>query len=733
MTQRNRLNKTDFKYIRLFLIVIILIIFPLGMGAYYYLSDLLETESKQNSKNMLNQLNSAVEILLKEVDKSYIQLALDPSINDFKNDNLFEGLLQFNIIQKRMDEVINVNPTIKSIYIYYYNENVVLSSNKGILKLEEFFDKEIINEVLEGKKSMGWQSIRRVNSSLNNETEKLLTSIRPVPINMISKKAIIFINNRSDFLDEIITNISLSKDAGISVYSENWQPITSYGIDSKLVDSIYKEMDKSPDIFNKKIIDGKKYYLFHQTSLKYKWNYVVNIPVKTINKNAEFVRSITIWVCALLFFISLFISYIFSKGIRKNIDVIENKNKNLEDLLNLNKPIMQVAFLKNLLNGVSVDSEEIDERLSYYEMSDMNTKFSICFISYIENYLEYVDKYSERQKVSYSVYIKNLVEGIIKAKYNGFIIENDFDEFSIVVNFIGVYNYDILNKEIKEIVEDIYKIFIQDTKFNVFIAVGDAVEGIHNIHTSYLQAREALRNRWRVVDNIIYFSNLSGTMKNVYSYYERIEEKLVYSISNNEKESCLLIVNDLKEWIEKYNTIEDTEKIDYVFIQIIAGISKMLFIRGINVSELTYRKNIFERLNMAKTLEDRINIIYSYAIYCIEYINSLQINKNSKIISKIKAYINDNFNKENLGLEDISSNVFLSSQYISKLFKEETAENIKEYIIKIRIENAKESLMNTNKKIVQISEEVGYDKTQTFTKIFKKYVGMTPGEYREKN
>ena len=77
--------------------------------------------------------------------------------------------------------------------------------------------------------------------------------------------------------------------------------------------------------------------------------------------------------------------------------------------------------------------------------------------------------------------------------------------------------------------------------------------------------------------------------------------------------------------------------------------------------------------------------------------------------------------------------MYLSSAYISKIFKEETGEAPINYLIKMRLERARIQLeSDTQQSIKAISNSVGYEDVYYFSKLFKKYYGMSPVHYRSK-
>ncbi|GAB6928707.1 hypothetical protein JCM10914A_26900 [Paenibacillus sp. JCM 10914] len=84
-----------------------------------------------------------------------------------------------------------------------------------------------------------------------------------------------------------------------------------------------------------------------------------------------------------------------------------------------------------------------------------------------------------------------------------------------------------------------------------------------------------------------------------------------------------------------------------------------------------------------------------------------------------------------LSVKTIADRVFLHPVYLSKIYKNETGEGLGDYIIRKRMERALYLLKFTNKKIYEITAELGYQNPQYFSKMFRKYYGMTPNEYRD--
>lgn len=102
----------------------------------------------------------------------------------------------------------------------------------------------------------------------------------------------------------------------------------------------------------------------------------------------------------------------------------------------------------------------------------------------------------------------------------------------------------------------------------------------------------------------------------------------------------------------------------------------------------------------------------------------------SFIVKQVQEIVATNLSQDTT-VKTIADRVFLHPVYLSKVFKAETGESLSEWIIGMKMERALYLLKNTNKKIYEITSELGYQNPQYFSKTFKKYYGMTPQEFRE--
>lgn len=112
-----------------------------------------------------------------------------------------------------------------------------------------------------------------------------------------------------------------------------------------------------------------------------------------------------------------------------------------------------------------------------------------------------------------------------------------------------------------------------------------------------------------------------------------------------------------------------------------------------------------------------------------EKIQDVAMEKSRAKIHSILEYLENNYHK-NLSLNDVAEQVGISPAYLSNFFKLETGVNYIDYLTDLRIKAAKKMLSETGEKVYNIAKHLGYEDPKYFATLFKKQVGVTPGEYR---
>ncbi len=279
-----------------------------------------------------------------------------------------------------------------------------------------------------------------------------------------------------------------------------------------------------------------------------------------------------------------------------------------------------------------------------------------------------------------------------------------------------------------------------------------------------------INDKIKGVDYSMYLQCLNMNFKNSYAMVISLKNKYEYGdISSAEKDKVKMKIGEyIKEYVNRrYKCIGNYvfyEELTY-FIQIDNEDSKDFKNLEINLAfnlrrEIKKRFNVSIRAGLGKIVNSVEEMIESYRqamkslVYNSESVNiihiddvddklisdmfnEIKINRSKNLNNKVKTKLFENvknFIKENieteLELERVANNFGLSVYYFSRTFKEVTGINFSEYVNKCRIDIAKELLSNGELSIKEVCYKVGYNDPNYFSKVFKKYEGISPVNFK---
>jgi len=105
--------------------------------------------------------------------------------------------------------------------------------------------------------------------------------------------------------------------------------------------------------------------------------------------------------------------------------------------------------------------------------------------------------------------------------------------------------------------------------------------------------------------------------------------------------------------------------------------------------------------------------------------------QNNSIVEKVKEFLAANYHQKGLTLHEVAQKNHVSPNYLSYLFKKFTGYNLWEYVIKLRMEESKRLILTTDLRRYEIADRVGYESPEHFSKIFKKYYGLSPSDLKK--
>ena len=141
--------------------------------------------------------------------------------------------------------------------------------------------------------------------------------------------------------------------------------------------------------------------------------------------------------------------------------------------------------------------------------------------------------------------------------------------------------------------------------------------------------------------------------------------------------------------------------------------------------------NPVERMLSCDTVEEIEEKIMEILWQVCNYIEQKKNSHNKDLKEEILNYVHEHYKDEDFSLTAMADHFKINNTYLSKFFKEQIGEGLLEYVNRYRVNKAKELLKKTNQSISHIARSVGFYNNNTFIRVFKKYEGITPGQYKE--
>lgn len=167
---------------------------------------------------------------------------------------------------------------------------------------------------------------------------------------------------------------------------------------------------------------------------------------------------------------------------------------------------------------------------------------------------------------------------------------------------------------------------------------------------------------------------------------------------------------------------------EHAMNRLVEGIKKTYEkVIDVNDAEILHQKSIYEYDTVVCYLKDFMEALSELHSRIVTEFSDF---KNKQKIQTAIVYITQNYNKD-LNMAVVSNYISMNYSLFSYAFKQYTGTYFVQYLKDLRIAKAKELLAQTEKKIVEISNEVGYENEKHFMKIFKSHCGVSPSEYRK--
>lgn len=253
---------------------------------------------------------------------------------------------------------------------------------------------------------------------------------------------------------------------------------------------------------------------------------------------------------------------------------------------------------------------------------------------------------------------------------------------------------------------------------------------LSDINHTFIEQGETINQQSEINTYIQYIKTMECNPEQKNRYPIEKEKELLNQISNADILGAKKTLNEILGSVF-FSSGNNFEVIKSRVLELVVLLSRAALEGGADVEQifgLNYQ--YLSRIHNFTKVEELSYWLSTIMVRFSDLVFTLRSVKHTDAIYKAIHYINNNY-AEKFSLEDVAQEIYLSSAYFSKIFREQTGSNFTQYLNKLRIEKSKLLLRNSRIALVDIAGLVGYEDQSYFSKVFKKITGNSPGKYRD--
>lgn len=407
----------------------------------------------------------------------------------------------------------------------------------------------------------------------------------------------------------------------------------------------------------------------------------------------------------------------------------------------ISMPATQNAFSKTMGEIIKtvVDEKEDARKLKEHEVWKKERALAILafddkeMISGIKDYCDDVKKIlSESQYVVFLVEtddveivnsrLQNIFEG--ERNYIGSFIGGDM--VVGIQRFHSAASKTHIRTSLKSFFERFCDLCKKDKDINVLVNISSVMTTDSEISKGFEECL-LIRKMHFIYDDlkVIFYEDIKdvGKDKKVPAFYNNnVMEEMI------NKEDIRKITQFFSELLLeiKKAPVYNTDAIIGFYQNIFIDIVKLRISLNSDISDIS---EFFNNMSKAKKLSELSDQIEEYAVSTVKFLHDIKLQKSLNPVNKAIYYIEQNYQND-IDLQMVSEFVGLVPAYFSRIFKKEAGCSFIQYVMKKRTEQAKWLLKNTDMKIYEICNKVGYNDTRYFIKMFKNITGETPMQFK---
>ena len=410
------------------------------------------------------------------------------------------------------------------------------------------------------------------------------------------------------------------------------------------------------------------------------------------------------------------------KSIRIEIDRLKQQVK--ESI-----PLLKDKFLNELIQGSLIpNKKDLEKRMEYLGINLCSEYYRVATIEINhENY----EQWNDEDKQLWKFAVSNIACEILGENFCYEMCHDDKDRicFIICVKENNQETYLHLESRLEQVICAVSK----HLKFPLTIGVGNGKKELNDITASYKESLVALRNKLTEGKNrVITYCSVEGLEIKVNPFTAWQRNQLLMHLRTGDSREVTAFIDQIFAEIKEENLHH--EIIYVICVEMVSVCMEFIIETGLPFKEILPNNflNIIEEIQSKGSVREIKEWIENIFKNAMETASKYRRTKASELVKDVKNYIQENYEKCGLSIEEISKNLYVNYSHLCFIFKRETGITIHDFLTEFRMKKAKEFFDNGNTLVLDVAERVGYADANYFGKCFKKYYGLAPSKYIER-
>ncbi|WP_239625727.1 response regulator [Paenibacillus sp. H1-7] len=412
--------------------------------------------------------------------------------------------------------------------------------------------------------------------------------------------------------------------------------------------------------------------------------------------------------------------------IRKR-EAAEKEDKELRELLETNLQITKKQIVKGLLEPEFYHTPVFRKVSDYLKIDLSGNYFTVLLIEFFIK-RERSFKPSDLSLFAYAV--NNIVNELTQDKQGVYVADIQRNVITVIIATPSRVKKERVMVLVKQMAEEMLAHIDQYLKLQVGAAIGPVTDHIADIPKSYSAAFDLLAERNNMPGRqLISAEDLMGLPKPAARRPMINYQALADAVMAGQSELAEEKIIELGESLHG-GTAPSVSVLREFAIDIVGILALALHDHGLQFEDIHAGSNMYKELEQLYSVSDFTGWLRDLLLPICETMNRRGSQKHRKTIDFIMRYVQQHY-ADDITLDVLAEKVYLTRNYLSQIFKQETGENYNSYLTRIRMEKAKELMLGGNYKIFEISGMVGYKNHAYFSQLFKKYSGLNPSEFNQ--